>query len=60
MGGLKELKLKVQKNGAEPTKRLPTAATCYNTLLIPQYSGQGKLENLLKMAINGAAGFGLE
>ena len=48
-GGLKELHLKIQKNGNEPVKRLPTAHTCYNILLLPQYGSPAKLEYMLRV-----------
>ena len=32
LGGLKDVKLLVHKNGVEPTNRLPTAQTCFNLL----------------------------
>ncbi|CAD7934022.1 unnamed protein product [Amoebophrya sp. A25] len=60
MGGLKELKLKIHKNGDEPTTRLPTSHTCYNILLLPHYSSRSKLDYLLRIAIANAEGFGME
>eukprot|EP00397_Hematodinium_sp_SG-2012_P000918 GEMP01000919.1.p1 GENE.GEMP01000919.1~~GEMP01000919.1.p1 ORF type:complete len:1187 (+),score=222.50 GEMP01000919.1:256-3816(+) len=60
IGGLSELKLVVQKNGNEPTRRLPTAHTCFNLILIPQYSGRAKLEHYLRLAIENSQGFGLQ
>ncbi|KAL8431957.1 hypothetical protein Efla_002794 [Eimeria flavescens] len=58
--GLKELHLVVQKNGAEPTDRLPTAYTCFCTLLLPEYGTKEKLERLLTIAIEQSEGFGLQ
>ncbi|CAD7969393.1 unnamed protein product [Amoebophrya sp. A120] len=60
IGGLKELQLKIQKNGEEPTTRLPTSHTCYNILLLPEYSSRTKLDRLLRIAISNAEGFGME
>lgn len=60
VGGLQELQLVVQKNGEEPTERLPTAHTCFNLLLLPEYSSIDKLERLLTTAMHNAEGFGLE
>lgn len=37
VGGLQELQLVIQRNGGEPTERLPTAHTCFNLLLLPEY-----------------------
>jgi len=63
VGGLQELQLVIQRNGGEPTERLPTAHTCFNLLLLPEYSDYqtgGKLERMLTMAMHNAEGFGLE
>eukprot|EP00747_Dinoflagellata_sp_TGD_P102483 gnl/TRDRNA2_/TRDRNA2_168681_c0_seq1.p1 gnl/TRDRNA2_/TRDRNA2_168681_c0~~gnl/TRDRNA2_/TRDRNA2_168681_c0_seq1.p1 ORF type:complete len:189 (+),score=38.47 gnl/TRDRNA2_/TRDRNA2_168681_c0_seq1:313-879(+) len=60
LGGLGPLKLKIQKNGAEPVNHLPTAHTCFNLLLLPHYESKDKLRRLLLMAIENAEGFGLE
>eukprot|EP00929_Paragymnodinium_shiwhaense_P090975 TRINITY_DN51036_c0_g1_i1.p1 TRINITY_DN51036_c0_g1~~TRINITY_DN51036_c0_g1_i1.p1 ORF type:complete len:1380 (-),score=249.71 TRINITY_DN51036_c0_g1_i1:80-4219(-) len=63
VGGLQELQLVIQRNGGEPTERLPTAHTCFNLLLLPEYDDckpTGKLERMLTMAMHNAEGFGLE
>lgn len=60
VGGLQELQLVVQKNGAEPTERLPTAHTCFNLLLLPEYETYEKLERMMVTAMHNAEGFGLE
>jgi len=62
MGGLSKLipKLKIQRNGCEPTELLPTAATCFNTLLLPEYGTREKMKRKLLVAIENASGFGLE
>ncbi|GAX73417.1 hypothetical protein CEUSTIGMA_g869.t1 [Chlamydomonas eustigma] len=39
--------------------RLPTAHTCFNHLLLPQYSGKEILRMRLKCALDNAEGFGL-
>jgi len=59
VGGLKELALLVQRNGGE-SDRLPLAHTCFNTLLLPEYSSQRRLREALLTAIENAEGFGLE
>ena len=46
VGGLQELQLVIQRNGGEPTERLPTAHTCFNLLLLPEYEGAAKLERM--------------
>eukprot|EP00403_Amphidinium_massartii_P001110 CAMPEP_0178377562 /NCGR_PEP_ID=MMETSP0689_2-20121128/3982_1 /TAXON_ID=160604 /ORGANISM="Amphidinium massartii, Strain CS-259" /LENGTH=1542 /DNA_ID=CAMNT_0019997619 /DNA_START=13 /DNA_END=4638 /DNA_ORIENTATION=+ len=50
-GGLQELHLLVQKNGEEPTMRLPVAHTCFNLLLLPIYGSVEKLRTMLVTAI---------
>lgn len=60
LGGLNELHLTVQKNGAEPTNRLPTAHTCFNLLLLPEYESKAKLRSCLLTAIDNSEGFGLQ
>ena len=46
----------IQKLDGNPTK-LPTAATCFNTLKLPEYSSQALLESKLILAIYEASGF---
>lgn len=63
VGGLQELQLVIQRNGGEPTERLPTAHTCFNLLLLPEYADAapgGKLDRMLHVAMHNAEGFGLE
>jgi len=60
VGGLERLGLKIQRNGGEPTDRLPTSQTCFNLLMLPEYSDPAKLKRLLTTAIENAEGFGLQ
>lgn len=60
VGGLQELQLVIQRNGGEPTERLPTAHTCFNLLLLPEYGSSSKLERMVTTAMHNAEGFGLE
>lgn len=39
--------------------RLPTAHTCFNHLLLPQYSSKEVLRQRLECALDNAEGFGL-
>lgn len=39
--------------------RLPTSHTCFNVLLLPEYSSQDKLRERLLKAITYAKGFGM-
>eukprot|EP00873_Tetraselmis_striata_P013303 jgi/Tetstr1/433567/TSEL_022834.t1 len=48
----------ITKNGPH-SERLPTAHTCFNTLLLPTYGDADTLERCLLTAINNAEGFGL-
>ena len=59
MGGLLELSLLIQRAGPD-SDRLPTAHTCFNALLFPEYTSDAKLERLLVAAIENAQGFGLQ
>jgi len=52
------LVLRVQKNG-DGDERLPTAFTCFNTLLLPRYGNGGVLRERLSQAIMNSQGFGL-
>ncbi|CAG9859046.1 unnamed protein product [Phyllotreta striolata] len=58
VGGLSKLKLVVAKNGPD-SDRLPTAHTCFNVLLLPEYSSKEKLKDRLVKAINYSKGFGM-
>jgi ubiquitin-protein ligase E3 A len=44
---------------SEDTESLPTSHTCFNHLLIPEYSSKEKLKEKLILAINNSEGFGL-
>lgn len=58
IGGLGNLKLLIQRSSGD-SDRLPTAHTCFNVLLLPEYATREKLETLLSVAINNSTGFGL-
>lgn len=59
IGGLRNLAFKIQRNGGD-SDRLPTASTCFNTLLLPEYASEGKLKERLTKAISECTGFGLK
>lgn len=60
LAGLKQLKsFTITKASAGDTERLPTAHTCFNTLLLPEYSCEEKLKIKLRLAITHHEGFGL-
>lgn len=56
VGGSKSLSLVIMKNGCN-TDRLPSSQTCFNTLLLPEYSTREKLRKKLGKAIDLTAGF---
>jgi len=59
INGLKSIRFCVQRNG-EDSERLPTASTCFNMLLLPNYSTKEKLQTKVLTAIENAEGFGLK
>eukprot|EP00879_Flechtneria_rotunda_P021024 GHRR01022146.1.p1 GENE.GHRR01022146.1~~GHRR01022146.1.p1 ORF type:complete len:434 (+),score=170.36 GHRR01022146.1:385-1686(+) len=59
VAGLAALRLLVQRAGPD-SEKLPTAHTCFNTLLLPEYSSKAKLQQKLMTAISNAQGFGLQ
>ncbi len=56
--GLGSLTFVISRNGPD-SDRLPTAHTCFNHLLLPEYSDKEKLKRCLYTAISNAEGFGL-
>jgi hypothetical protein len=60
VGGMQNMQFVVQKNGAEEGEggHLPTAYTCYGTLLLPEYQDKEVLRERLAMALENAQGFG--
>lgn len=58
IGGLRSLAFKIQRNGGD-TDHLPTASTCFNTLLLPEYVSESKLREKIRTAISECTGFGL-
>merc|ERR1712070_60321 len=59
IGGLRNLNFVIQKEGPN-SMNLPTSHTCFNTLLLPEYSSRARLRDRLEIAINNAEGFGLQ
>ncbi|GJQ10768.1 hypothetical protein GpartN1_g2559.t1 [Galdieria partita] len=59
VGGLGQLRFVVQRAGPD-TERLPTAHTCFNVLLLPEYNSKEKTRDRLLTAIQNAQGFGLQ
>ncbi|XP_046684571.1 ubiquitin-protein ligase E3A-like [Homalodisca vitripennis] len=58
VGGLSKLKLIIARNGPD-SDRLPTAHTCFNVLLLPEYENKDKLHDRLIKAISYSKGFGM-
>lgn len=55
---MSKLKLVIARHGPD-CDRLPTSHTCFNILLLPEYSSREKLEERLLKAINYSKGFGM-
>lgn len=58
VGGLSKLKLVIARHGPD-SDRLPAAHTCFNVLLLPEYSSKEKLQERLLKAISYSKGFGM-
>ncbi|KAI8372246.1 hypothetical protein EDC96DRAFT_500434, partial [Choanephora cucurbitarum] len=58
IGGLGKLQFVIAKNGGD-SDRLPTSHTCYNVLLLCEYSSKEKLKERLLTSISNAEGFGM-
>ena len=58
VGGLSKLPLIIQRSGPD-SERLPTSHTCFNILLLPEYSSKEKMRERMLIAINNSHGFGL-
>lgn len=57
IGGLKNLKFVVQKHANQT--HLPTAHTCFNVLLLPEYDNIEVLEKNIQLILKNNQGFGL-
>jgi len=57
-GGLRKLAFTITKTG--DSDRLPSAHTCFNTLILPAYPSFEKLRDLLTKALTHSEGFGLK
>jgi len=55
--GISSLNLTISRNGPK-SDRLPTAHTCFNHLLLPDYQCEATLKERLLIAINHSEGFG--
>lgn len=58
IGGLARMRFVVTKGGPD-SNRLPSSHTCFNVLLLPEYTSQEKLARLLLSAIRNCEGFGM-
>ena len=59
IGGLGNLGFKIQRMGPD-SESLPTAHTCFDVILLPEYSSREKTKERLLRAINECEGFGLK
>lgn len=58
IGGLEKMVFVIVKNGPD-SDRLPTSHTCFNVLLLPEYTQKEKLRERLMTAIENSEGFGM-
>merc|ERR1711862_517027 len=58
VGGLRLLPFVVARAGPD-SDQMPTVHTCFNHLLLPDYTTKGKMERLLRKALEHCTGFGL-
>ena len=56
--GLSNVAFQIIKQG-EDSDQLPTALTCFNQLMLPEYDSKEKLRGRLFLAIQNSKGFGL-
>jgi len=56
--GLSSLQFAISRSGPD-SSQLPTSHTCFNHLLLPEYSSKDKLRRCLQVAIQNSKGFGL-
>jgi hypothetical protein len=59
IGKLADQSLLIQRAGPD-SEQLPTAHTCFNTLILPEYSSKAKLKDKLAVSLMNAQGFGLQ
>lgn len=61
VNGLKSMKFYIIKDTEKDVtdRKLPTSHTCFNQLLIPEYSSKEILRKKLHVAIENATGFGM-
>ncbi|VDN02113.1 unnamed protein product [Thelazia callipaeda] len=59
VGGLEKLDFVIARNG-DDKERLPTAHTCYNVLLLPDYANLEITKERITKAISYSRGFGLQ
>ncbi|KAI9188937.1 hypothetical protein H9P43_000359 [Blastocladiella emersonii ATCC 22665] len=57
-GGLGRLHFVIMRQGSD-ADRLPSAHTCFNVLMLPEYASEAALAEKLRLAIANAEGFGL-
>lgn len=58
VGGLEHIRFVIAKQGGD-ADRLPTSHTCFNVLMLPEYSSKEKLEDSIRTAIQNSQGFGM-
>lgn len=58
INGISDVTITISRQGPD-SENLPTAHTCFNHLLIPEYSSEEKFKKKLLIALNHCTGFGL-
>lgn len=59
VNGLKAMKFFIIKDEVDDDMKLPISHTCFNQLIIPNYSTKDILRKKLQMAIENSTGFGM-
>lgn len=60
INGLKAMKFAIiRDNETQGDSKLPTSHTCFNQLILPEYSRKEVLREKLQVAIDNATGFGM-
>jgi ubiquitin-protein ligase E3 A len=59
VNGLKAMKFFIVKDEVDDDMKLPSSHTCFNQLVLPNYSSKDILRQKLMMAIDNSTGFGM-
>jgi ubiquitin-protein ligase E3 A len=59
VNGLKAMKFFIVKDEVDDDMKLPSSHSCFNHLVLPNYSSKDILRQKLMMAIENSTGFGM-